>query len=231
MFSTKTKIINMKLNVTIIKFPEISLKTRDAQKLRGFFGNLFREYSEILHNHYADGSVKYSYPLVQYKVIENIPHLAGIEQGGKLLMELFLRIKHLNIEGNKYPVNSKNITNTITEIQDFGKLRTYRFNTLWMGLNQQNYQKYIQMHDTSEKNEFLNRQICNSIMAFYKGIGYTVKDRIMATGNLREKSVRFKDRKMLAFDGSFVTNACLPDYVGIGKAVSRGFGTIIREKS
>jgi len=39
----------------------------------------------------------------------------------------------------------------------------------------------------------------------------------------------FKNQEMLTFQGKFVTNAVLPDYVGLGKSVSRGFGTIVRK--
>ena len=59
----------MQITQTIIKFPEISLKTRDAHKLRGYFGNIFKEHSPLLHNHFEDGTNRYAYPLVQYKVI------------------------------------------------------------------------------------------------------------------------------------------------------------------
>jgi hypothetical protein len=245
----------MKLSTTIIKFPEINLLTRDAHKLRGYFGNLFKEHSELLHNHYADGSSKYKYPLVQYKVIDKIPHLVGIEEGGKLLVDLFLKIKTIDIERTVYQVNSKNITNTITEIGDFSKLREYKFETLWMGLNQENHKIYVEMNAQTEKNEFLGKQIQNNILSFYKGVGFYTTERIMAMVDrhgcaypqghldthgraypqggsypqgLQEKTTKFKDKTMLAFSGSFVTNAVLPDYIGIGKSVSRGFGTIIK---
>jgi len=218
----------MKISTTLIKFPEISLKTRDGHKLRGYFGNLFKEHSSLLHNHYASGKAKYQYPKVQYKVIDNIPHLVGIEEGGKLLIELFLKIKQITIEDATYIVNSKNITNTITEIGDFSKLNEYKFETLWMALNQKNHQKYLLLKLQEEKNSFLNRQIQNNILSFYKGVDFYIKERIMVTSKLQEKSTKFKDKTMLAFSGSFVTNAVLPEYIGIGKSVSRGFGTICK---
>jgi hypothetical protein len=218
----------MQLNTTIIKFPEIKLRTRDGHKLRGFFGNLFKEKSELLHNHFADGSPKYHYPLVQYKVIDNIPHLIGINEGGKLLMELFLKIEFIDIENVKYEINSKNITNKITEIGDFSTLNEYKFGTLWMGLNQHNYEIYSQIKSQNDKNVFLNKQIQNNILSFYKGIDYRVEEKIMAISKLKEKTTKFKDKYMLAFAGSFVTNAILPDFVGLGKAVSRGFGTVVK---
>ena len=132
----------MNISQTIIQFPEISLKTRDAHKLRGYFGNIFKEHSALLHNHFEDGTNRYTYPLVQYKVIKNIPVLVGLLEGAKLLIELFLKIKHIDIEGTKYQVNSKNIESKITEIDNFSKLNEYRFETLWMALNQKNFQLY-----------------------------------------------------------------------------------------
>lgn len=220
----------MQLHTTTIKFPEIALKTRDAHKLRGFFGNLFKEYSELLHNHYADGADVYKYPLVQYKVIDNIPYLIGINEGSKLLMNLFLKIKHLVIENQEYKINSKNITNTITEISSLNTLNEYQFKTLWMGLNQKNYEIYMTIKDQKETSDFLNLQLQNNILSFYKGISFYAQERIMVKAKLYEKQTKFKDKNMLAFDGTFVTNAVLPQFIGLGKSPSRGFGTILNMK-
>jgi len=33
---------------------------------------------------------------------------------------------------------------------------------------------------------------------------------------------------MLGFTGAFISNLIIPDYPGIGKSVSRGFGTVER---
>ena len=35
---------------------------------------------------------------------------------------------------------------------------------------------------------------------------------------------------MQAFTGEFITNFKLPDYIGLGKGVSHGYGTIIQQK-
>ena len=216
----------MQITQTIITFPEIKLQARDAHKLRGYFGNVFKEHSPLLHNHFEDGTNRYAYPLVQYKVIKNIPVLVGLMDGAKLLIDLFLKIRQIDIEGVSYQVNSKNIESKITEIDDLGKLNEYRFASLWMALSQKNYQLYNNCSAREQKNEFLNRQLQNNVLSFYKGIGFIAQDRIMVTGKFTEKSTMFKNKHMLAFSGSFVTNAIIPDYVGIGKSVSRGFGTV-----
>ena len=215
-----------RLTQTIIRFPEINLKTRDAHKLRGFFGNLFQEYSPLLHNHYDDGKVRYAYPLVQYKVIDKVPLLTGFGEGSRLLIELFLKIKYLDIEKSRYEINSKNISNVINDLSDFSRLYEYRFKTLWMALNQKNFVEYIKLKSDEEKATFLNKQLQNNILSFYKGVGYRVDERIMVKGHFKEKTTKFKDKSMLAFEGGFVSNAPLPDFAGLGKAVSRGFGTV-----
>lgn len=46
-----------------ITFPEIELKMRHGHKLRGFFGNQFKE-CQVLHNHDGD-SYNYEYPKIQ----------------------------------------------------------------------------------------------------------------------------------------------------------------------
>jgi len=220
----------MQLTQTIIKFPEIELKTRDAHKLRGFFGNVFKDHSPLLHNHFEDGTNKYAYPLVQYKVINNTPCLVGLLDGAKLLIGLFLKIGHIDIDGTGYIVSSKNISTKILEISSFTKLTDYKFETLWIALNQKNHRLYLEIKDKGDKNEFLNRQLQNNILSFYKGIGFVATERIMVTGKYIEKSTQLKNRQLLAFSGSFTTNATIPDLVGLGKFVSRGFGTVSKNQ-
>lgn len=215
----------MQLNLTSIKFPEIELATRDAHKLRGYFGNLFKEHSTILHNHLETGENNYKYPLVQYKVLDNVPYLVGVNEGGKLLTELFLKIKEINIDGYNFPVFHKNIENRIIEIFVDENLHNYNFATLWLGLNQENHRKYLILRN-SDKQQFFYKIITGNILSFYKTVGYFAEEKIMLIADLKEKETKFKDKTMLAFSGSFTTNAVLPDYIGLGKSVSRGFGTI-----
>jgi len=53
------------------------------------------------------------------------------------------------------------------------------------------------------------------------------QERIMGMlQNVYEKETKFKDKSMIAFQADFVSNAVLPSFVGIGKSVARGFGTL-----
>lgn len=215
----------MQITQTTIQFPDIQLQTRDAHKLRGYFGNLFMEHSPLLHNHYDDGSSRYAYPLVQYKVIDRVPALVGFQEGAELLVSLFLKIRELDIEGQHFPVLAKNIQQKQCELTVNQQLYNYSFKTLWMALNQENFRKYLQLDET-EKGTFLNHQLQNNILSFYKGLSFRTNERIMVITRMEEKQTLFKNQSMLAFAGQFTSNAYLPEWAGIGKAVSRGFGTV-----
>lgn len=210
---------------TTIRFPEISLATRDAHKLRGYFGDYFKEHSPLLHNHYEDGSSRYRYPLVQYKVIDQVPTLLGVNDGAELLTSLFLKISQLDIGGEIYPVHSKNIAQQQTQVGVVDELNNYRFSNYWMALNTDNFKQYIKINE-EEKRQLLNQVLRNNLLSFFKGVGIWVEEKIMARGNFRERTSKFKDQKMMVFEGDFVGNVALPELVGLGKSVARGFGAI-----
>ncbi|MBL7127531.1 MAG: DNA repair protein [Ignavibacteria bacterium] len=222
----------MHILTSTIRFPEINLLTRDAHKLRGYFGDLFKEHSQLLHNHFEDGTQIYKYPVVQYKVVKGVPMLVGINEGAELLTSLFLKIKELNIENKIYPVYSKNIENKNCETGLTNELHEYEFETLWMALNQYNHKRYIKLKKEKQKNDIsklLDGILTGNILSFFKSINYHASENILIKSDLIEKKTSFKNKSMIAFKGKFTTNVLLPDYIGIGKSVSRGFGCIVRK--
>jgi len=217
------------ISTTLIQFPEIKLPTSAAQQLRGYFGNLFKEQSPLLHNHYEDGNSIYRYPLVQYKVIDKVPTLLGINEGAALLVQLFLKIKEIDISGKKYLIQSKNIEALTSPLEvNTETLFEYQFKTLWLGLNQENHKIYKNLQDDKEKQKLLEKILTANLISLSKGLGYTVKDKIMVKSQLLEKSTKFKGEEMLAFSGQFICNMQIPKLLGIGKAVSRGYGAVIQ---
>ena len=213
--------------ITQISFPEINLKVRDGHKLRGYFGNLFKEHSPLLSNHFSDGSLRYRYPLVQYKVIDRTPMLVGLGEGGDLLVKLFLKISTLDIDGQVIPVLGKNIIRKEYTLGVDSDLHEYSFATSWMALNQENYQKY--MNYSEEQKQYQLKQILKrNILNLYSAFNYHESNEILVSLKTEPHPVKFKNQDLLGFSGGFVSNALLPDYVGIGKSPSRGFGTIIK---
>lgn len=218
------------LQICKVEFPEIELKTRDAHKLRGYFGNLFKEHSPLLSNHYEDGTFRYRYPLVQYKVLNHIPVLIGIKEGGELLTQLFLKINTLNIDNKVYPIQTKNISSSSCEIGFSEELHEYKFKTLWLALNQKNHKKYIALEKETEKEDMLKSILIGHVLSLFRNTEVELEksQRLMAKVNVSQKQTKFKDKKMIAFTGSFIINAKLPNDLGLGKSVARGFGSLVK---
>lgn len=204
--------------------------SNDAEKMRGYIG---RKYIDdfLFHNHREDGTNIYLYPLVQYKVINSKPLIIGIKDGIKSLWKVFDEISELNLDNRELEVFDKK--SFLKQIQ-FGMLdncQSYSLLTPWLALNEENYKKYksIDRNNWKAKKELLAKILEGNILAMSKGLGYTVPEPIKAN-IIRTKEVptSLKGTPMLGFLGTFSVNFEIPDYWGIGKSVSRGFGTIKR---
>jgi hypothetical protein len=197
----------------------------DAAKLRGFFATKFNEY-QLLHQHDVDRFI-YKYPLVQYKMVNGSPMILGINEGVEVLKEIYDKYDSIKLGEREYQIFERQIS---VKEQEFGlsdKFHLYRFLTPWIALNQENYQKYKEVNSV-ERKDLLQRIFIGNILSMSKGLDYRVPGKIK--GDIRARKVvrRLKDTSVDAFYGTFITNFLIPDYLGIGKSVSRGFGTVQR---
>lgn len=215
------------LKLSYIRFPDLKFKVSDGSKIRGYFGHLFKEHSTLLHNHYEDGNSIYQYPLVQYKVIDTIPMLIGLNEGANLLANLFLHIRSIEIDNIQYNIHSKDITHHIV---DYGVIDSalfhYKFQTKWFALSHQNHLEYLNQ-SVNNKTKFLEKILVGNILAMFKGVSYFEEQQIiLKILTYKEKESNFKNNRIMVFDSEFVTNVRLPNYIGLGKSVSRGYGAI-----
>lgn len=214
---------------TLLQFPEVKLLRRDGHKLRGYFANLFGQESDLFHNHDADGKSLYRYPRVQYKVVDQTPTLVGLAEGAQLLTERFLQIREIDIDGEIIPLHQKNMRSDQIAVGLSDELLEYEFVTPWYPLNQENFGIYNQAESAKQQDQ-LKRILINNILNIFTFDEYYADQRVMVHLHLQRPTFsRFKNQKILTFFGSFVTNAILPDYIGLGKSVARGFGTIRRK--
>lgn len=214
------------IHTTTIRFPELKLHPSAGHKLRGYFGNLFKERSPLLHNHLADGHTVYRYPLVQYKIIDQVPILLGLREGGHLLAELFLKMQEVKLDQQVYPLYAKNITTCQSPVGVAPHtLFEYSFKTLWMCLNDRNYARYMQASPT-EQATLLQKIWIGNVLSFFKGVDHQESQQILARLHTNSQTTQFKNQTMLAFSGKVVSNVALPAYVGLGKSVARGYGAM-----
>lgn len=150
----------------------------------------------------------------------------GINEGVEVLKEIYDQFDEIRLGENTYPIMSKGIR---LMNQDFGlsdKFHSYEFVTPWFALSQENYKKFYLAGSREARDELMNRTLVGNILSMSKTLGYTVKDRIKAKVDYRFGKARLKDTNTLTFTGTFITNFLIPDYLGIGKSVSRGFGAV-----
>ena len=103
----------------------------------------------------------------------------------------------------------------------------YSFVNPWIGLNQANHVRYESAPTDSERQTILERVLVGNCLSLAKSFGHQVAVRLTAdAGRLRSVPVRLKGVQMLGFRGTFRVNFKLPAWIGIGKSVSRGFGTV-----
>jgi len=208
--------------IKIIELKFISEKKfwqRDAEKLRGYFANLYEE-ETLYHNHYDNGSSIYRMPLIQYKVINNDLVIVGLNEGADLVKKEFLKHKEIKI-GDKVLKNFETkleIKDEVMKVEE--ELYTYKFLSPWLPINQKNKKKYI------EGELDLNKVLTNNLLSNFKGLGIEVKNRILVKGSYTEKEIDVKNKKMIGFLGEFTTNVKMPNLISIGRRRAVGFGVV-----
>ncbi len=102
----------------------------------------------------------------------------------------------------------------------------------WIALIQENYPKYQALEILTERISFLEKTLIANIISFAKGIEWTIDKPIKL--HIKEikdtKSVTLKGKKIKGFDMDFTCNVFLPNYIGLGKSVSLGFGVVKQKK-
>lgn len=214
-----------KIKILKIWYKDLQLMSRDAPKIRGFFANKYNEI-EMFHNHKGNKFI-YKYPFIQYKVINKEPLIIGIDEGVNIIKKYLLWEDHIIIGDEKITLQQLEIKSTDEEFGLLDKIIDYQFKSPWMALSQKNFKTYYSA-DIIEKEEILKRIFIGNILSCSKALNYEVKELIRVKLDVSEVKVIFKGKEMIGFKGAFATNFAIPDYIGIGKSVSRGFGSIKR---
>ena len=219
--------MNKKLKMLVLTFNADKRIEEDASKLRGYIGNKFSQYP-ILHHHLTGEKSLYTYPKVQYKIIDGNAVLVGINEGADVLKEISGEIEMFTLDKNLYKVKSIQMNQMNAELGECRENHYYKFLTSWIGLNPENYKKYKMMHELKERKLLLNNILVGNILSMCKGFDFVVSKNLYVHSLLNEEKTSYKAVPMIGFTGEFKINFIIPDFLGIGKGVSQGFGTIKR---
>lgn len=183
----------------------------------------------LYHNH-GDDSVVYRYPMIQYKRIGQCAAIVAVDSGADIIGQfLSSGNSRLRIGEREEEFLISDIKANSCLIQVWDGYFNYHLRK-WLPLNSKNFLEYKALNALSEKINFLEHILIGNILSFAKGIGVTlssnVRCRIISLESPR--IAIYKGVKMMSFDMVFQSNVSLPDFVGLGKGVSLGFGTVSR---
>lgn len=218
-------VADMKIKTLTLTLESDRSVLEQGNKLRGFFATRFNEYT-LLHQHRGDQFV-YKYPLVQYKVLDGSAMVVGINEGVDVLKDIFDKYESINLGDSEYKIYERELSVREQDVGFSDKFHKYVFLSPWFALNEENFPKYLKA-GFEERQDMLRRILRNNILSMSAGVGNPVgKDNeVKVDVKLRETRSNFKGKEMFSFKGEFVVNFLIPDLFGLGKSVSRGFGTV-----
>ncbi len=166
------------------------------------------------------------YPRIQVKILNEKIYLIGIKEGVEPILELNEKLEKMNfgnitfnVENIKYEVYKKNF-------EEKNQLFHYKFLNPWVALNQMNMKKFKTIKN-NEKEMFLNKLLGQNIAFLAKEFNVEIKKSIYIDISLDKLDVEtMEDGKTGSFEGSFKTNIILPNLIGVGNGITKGYGVI-----
>lgn len=190
---------------------------------------------EHFHNHDVEtGGYHYRLPLIQYKQDHGRPMLVCLNEGIEEAHHFFAQPDWtLTLNGREAPVRIHRL-----DVREFDlALREHpmRYHLRqWIGLRDDNYGTYTRLDGVVARLYFLQQTLRNQILALLEQLEAPAETlaglQVTIQQPKDEKWVSYKNVKMLAFSLEFSANILLPDYTGLGKGCSVGWGVVKKLK-
>lgn len=184
---------------------------------------------DLFHNHNnLRGGFHYRLPLIQYKQERGNALMICLNEGIEQLQHFFSQPDWtLQLNGRSAPVRIARLDVKQYRFDASDAPRRYHIRH-WIALNEDNYRAYQALNNLVERLYFLQQILRNQIVALYDQLDAHPERRIeVHIQHLKdERWVTYKGVKMLAFSLEFLANATLPDYLGMGKGASVGWGMV-----
>jgi len=217
------------IKTLILRFDNI-LEKYEISLFRGAVIASLENKNIFFHNH--DGNqFRYSYPLIQYKRLHKKATIVCIGEGTEAIGEFFL-------SGNfSFRIGDREVEMIISDVQAERTIVQccddsfeYRIRD-WLPLNSQNYEAYYVADGIISKIRILEKVLNGNILSILKGLDIHI-DTQMDTKIIKlsePRIVSHKGVKLMCFDIEFKSNISLPDYIGVGKNASVGYGMLTRK--
>ncbi len=191
--------------------------------------NRFFPKQPVIHN--ADDSGNggkppaYFYPRLQYKIVRGSPMIAAVNEGCDLLWGLYKQLDEVSQAQTEWQITEKRMIDRKAPFGLVSEFIKYRFLTPWLALPEENFKKYLRLDD-SARERMLAKILEGHIRSVSESLHYDITDEIRIRLKIKPDYIFQRDIHVAGLFGSFLVNFEIPNFLGLGKSVSRGFGTI-----
>jgi len=198
-------------------------------ELRSFLNKELAEFM-ALHRTNTPGFV-HRYPVLQAKKVKRDLIVIGVSQGADCLGQIIRDRRTLGAGDNTCRITA---CDSDVRSEPFGTTDTvtaYEFLTPYLALNQQHAKLFYSLNGKAQRDAFLQTLLSAHLATLAKSLDCRITTPVSCEAKLRFKRDRIENENVMVFHGKFRTNLRIPDYLGIGRRVSQGYGTIkcIRE--
>lgn len=216
-----------KIKTLFVQFDD-SLAAWQIPAFRGALIEKVGRENILFHQHNENDGLIYKYPVIQYKSVQQKPCLFCIGEGVDEIHKFFgLRNWDVTIGEEKHVLKIHRLDLNNITINVWEKKFQYNIQN-WLALNAGNYKLFQSIDSLNERIQMLERLLIGNILSFAKGIEWRIDKPVkLHIQELKgEKIIRYKGVPLMAFDVFFNCNVFLPNYLGLGKSASHGFGII-----
>lgn len=218
----------MKLRLLTVEF-DTQIEPWELPAFRGAVAHKAGMEHEFFHNHDNErGGYHYRLPLIQYKQDRGRPMLLCLNDGIEELHHFFSQPDWtLRLNGRETPMRIARLDVKQFNLAVFD--RPFRFHIRnWIGLNEDNYLVFRQLTGLLERVALLERVLQNQVVGLLHQLGLEPERPVeLKIRELKDQRwVEYKGTKVHAFSIEFEANVFLPDFMGLGKGCSSGWGVV-----
>jgi len=216
----------------------VNYKPLDDEKILVFYSSSARRFfidnypHPLFHNKRSDGKSLARGSRIQFKVINGELYILGIGEGAEFLESFHWPDQitfPIGYTGKKI-IMSKYLVDVINADFEETDFMSYRTLTPYLALNQSAYEHFKELGE-DERRIFIEQRLQNHILSAAKWCGvwlnHRVKTQLIQMRRVKSVEVK-KSLKFVGMDVMFETNTHIPDFIGIGRFVSRGYGTVVK---
>ncbi len=186
----------------------------------------------LFHNHLANEALRYSYPLIQYKRIGKKACVLCVEEGVDTIGQFFTEANAtLKVGEREMQLEVEKVIPAKVLVQLWKTSFVYHINR-WLPFNSANYARYMAADSLTEKTQLLENILKGNLLSMLKGLDIRLEEELQLS--IKELSPAFKvyckGVPLMAFNAEFGCNLSIPNYLGIGKHASMGYGVVHQKK-